>query len=132
MGDIANATGAFLERRLPRAMEALGIRAAGLITQELDTLYPPASKPGESPHKRTGNLQAGIEHTESHQGDEYVTRLISNRAEGSPDVPIFLEKGTDKMAPRPYMVPVMLQGDQIVPQSMRQSLSSEATHAAAG
>lgn len=132
MGDIANAANAFLERRLPRAMEALGIRAAGLITQELDTPFPPASKPGESPHKRTGNLQAGVSHAESREGDEYVTRLTSARAEGSPDVPIFLEKGTYKMAPRPYMVPVMLKGDQLVPETMRQSLSSEATYAAAG
>lgn len=132
MGDVDTIADKWLTQRMPRAMEAIGIRTVGAITQTLDTPYPPSSKAGESPHKRTGNLQAGVEHAESVQGDEYVTRITSNRAQGSPDVPIYLELGTSKMAARPYMRPQMNRADQVIPESMQKSLSTGETYAAAG
>lgn len=129
---IRDSASAWLNRRLPSVMEALGIRAVGMVTQELDTPYPPASKPGESPHKRTGNLQAGVSHEQHIEGNDIVQTIISRRPPAepgeSPNVPIILEEFMD----RPYMRPVMNQAEQLVPQSMRQSLDSEATYAAAG
>lgn len=114
MAEIADVSVKWLERQMPGFMESIGIRATGEITQELDTMYPPASKPGESPHKRTGSLQAGVSHVESNDGDEYATTITSRRAEGNPMVPTFLEFGTKKMAARPYMRPVRNHGERIV------------------
>jgi hypothetical protein len=36
------------------------VRGAELFEARLGTLYPPASKPGQYPHKRTGNLQGAV------------------------------------------------------------------------
>ncbi len=146
---IRASAGMWLNNRLPTAMHALGVRCAGMVTQELDTPYPPASSPGESPHKRTGNLQAGVDHRERVEGTDSLTEISSKRAPSGGDdhpsihehhmavinqsmVPVWLEFGTHKMAARPYMRPVMNAAEQIVPHSMSQSLSSGETYAAAG
>lgn len=128
MGDISAMAGNWMDRRLPKAMNALGIRAAGMVSASIDTPYPPASSPGESPHKRTGNLQAGVAHVDGPDS----TVIVSNRAEGDPLVPAYLEFGTHKMAARPYMRPVMNKGPELVAETMKRSFDGEATHAEAG
>jgi hypothetical protein len=125
VNDIADPALAWLLQKLPSAMEALGIRAAGVASNLIDTPYPPASKPGNPPHRRTGNLEAGIEHAESPDGLEMT--LTSKRVGGDPRVPMYLEYGTSKMAPRPYMRVVANMAPQMVPLSMKRSLSAEAT-----
>lgn len=62
--------------------------------------YPPASTPGEPPHKRTGNLLSRIDH--EFDNDGLVGRVGSNL-----DYARFLELGTEKMEPRPYLRPAM-------------------------
>ena len=125
MNEIADPAFAWFMRKLPSAMEALGIRAAGTASKLIDTPYPPASRPGNPPHRRTGNLEAGIEHTESADGTEMV--LSSKRAEGDPRVPMFLEFGTSKMAARPYMRVVANLSPQMAVESNRRAFSAEAT-----
>lgn len=82
-----------------------GIVADELI-ERLNNAYPPASAPGESPHRRTGNLSAGIAHNIYEFSDGVTAIVTSDRASGSEDVPTYLEFGTEHMAPRPYMTPV--------------------------
>jgi hypothetical protein len=121
MGDVSDKARKWLDRRLPQAMEALGIRCAGMVTQELDTPYPPASVPGESPHRRTGNLQSGVEHTESESDATATTTIRVTRAKASPsdgdNVPIILEEYLD----RPILRPIMNEAETLVPISMRRS-----------
>lgn len=124
----------FMESRLPRAMEALGIQSAASISVSLDTAYPPASLPGEAPHKRTGNLRAGVDYRTFSDGNDFYCVVSSSRAQGDPDVPVFLEFGTWKMEARPYMRPEMFSyvNTSRLPLAMTRAFSSEATYAAAG
>jgi hypothetical protein len=65
------------------------------IRRVLSITYPPASRPGESPHRRTGTLR-----------DSVASRLDATESIGwvSVDTPYasMLEDGTRKMKPRPY------------------------------
>ena len=53
---------AALRQPLLAALEALGEREVAEIKLSLDVPWPPASIKGESPHRRTGTLQANVEH----------------------------------------------------------------------
>ncbi len=58
----------------------------------------PASKPGEPPHKRTGDLGRSI----THEVTKNTARVGSNKKYAKP-----LELGTHKMAARPYLRPAV-------------------------
>lgn len=73
------------------------------IRHELATPYPPASAPGDDPHKRTGDLQRGITGETVSADDVITTQVTSSRVSGNPLVPFFLNFGTKKMRARPYM-----------------------------
>lgn len=120
MGEISDIAGKFLDDRLPRAMEALGIKAAAMVSTSIDEPYPPASSQGNPPHRRTGNLRAGVDHIDGPDS----TTIKSSRAEGNPLVPKFLEFGTSRMAARPYMRPVQNQGDALVSETMKRAFAS--------
>jgi hypothetical protein len=51
-----------LRQPLLAALEALGDRVVDEIKADLDTPWPPSSVSGEAPHRRTGTLQANVEH----------------------------------------------------------------------
>lgn len=87
---------------LVTANEIGGLVADELI-QQLNTPYPPASKPGTDPHRRTGNLSAGIAHHVYEIGNGFTIMVTSSRAEGDENVPTYLEFGTEKMGARGYM-----------------------------
>ena len=61
---------------------------------------PPASKPGEPPHKRTGTLDRSIDMETFTRGKDFVGRVGTNLNYG-----LWLEIGTRKMAKRPYLRP---------------------------
>lgn len=68
------------------------------IKADLNTPYPPASSPGEAPHKRTGNLRASV--------DYWINRKTLEVDIGvNIDAPYwqYLEFGTVNMAPRPFL-----------------------------
>lgn len=71
---------------------------------------PPASAPGEPPHKRTGTLGRSIDQeTFKDQGD-FVGRVGTNLKYG-----LWLELGTRRMAKRPYLRPALdMNHDQII------------------
>jgi|GEM_PF-2750215 len=105
MGVVSGKLDAVVRGRLRLAAQAIGIRCAGYASNLVNTPYPPASKPGEPPHKRTGNLQAGITNEQSESVESIDTKIVARRAEGNPKVPGWLEFGTKKMAARPFMRP---------------------------
>lgn len=83
------------ERDLGR-MAAWGARRA---KQTLSEPYPPASKPGEAPHRRTGRLRASVDFE---QVEKYRWRwgVVFGLKYGR-----YLEEGTTRMDARPYLRP---------------------------
>ena len=59
-----------------------------------------ASKPGEPPHLRTGTLRRSIDQETFRRGRDFVGRVGTNLKYGA-----FLEYGTRRMQPRPYLRP---------------------------
>jgi hypothetical protein len=49
-----------MAERVKLELRAFGDEVVADIRKTIGTPYPPSSKPGEPPHKRTGELQAGI------------------------------------------------------------------------
>ena len=97
-----------------------GVKDVGTMTvqqlrQDLATNYPPASSPGEPPHRRTGNLQNGVEASYSESG--LKVEISSLRAGGDELIPLWLEFGTSKMAARPYMRPSKMDAPNTIRQS---------------
>jgi HK97 gp10 family phage protein len=65
------------------------------IRRNLSTPYPPASDPGEYPHRRTGELRRSVQ---LQQGKTGTVRVGANVPHGR-----FLELGTSIMEPRPWL-----------------------------
>jgi hypothetical protein len=65
----------------------------------------PPSQPGRPPHRQTSRLYEGVE--AEHAGGTLTSRVVSTRNgdEDDNNVPGYLEFGTRRMAPRPYMRP---------------------------
>ena len=72
----------------------------------IGTPYPPASRPGTPPHTRTGQLIEGVGAYVT-AGDNIAELTVSSSRESRPKVPFWLEKGTRKMAARPFMTPTV-------------------------
>lgn len=81
--------------------------------------YPPASAAGENPHQRTRNLRAGMGHTVSMQGDAIELEITSIRLGGPTNVPGWLNYGTTKMEPRPYMTLAHQQMEETATQELQ-------------
>lgn len=79
------------ERNLQDAAELLD---EGL-KETLGTPYPPASRPGAAPRRRTGDLQR-LSIAKANPGSGTIT--LSNSAEHAK----YLRDGTSRMAPRPW------------------------------
>lgn len=79
--------------------------AAARIKQSLSTPSPPSASEGSPPHLRTGQLQQGIRHETVDDGNAIVAAVVSERSGDNPMIPTWLEFGTKKMGPRPYMSP---------------------------
>jgi len=72
------------------------------LHQKLDNAYPPASKPGEVPRRRSGELQEGIDYLITQEGSLIVLTIISSAPHSA-----YLEFGTDRMSKRPFMLPAL-------------------------
>jgi HK97 gp10 family phage protein len=88
------------------AREAMA-RAAIIVETEAKLLlnlaaYPPASAPGDPPHKRTGTLGRSIQNEVLKDEKELVGRVGTNLVYGR-----WLELGTSQMEPRPYLRPAL-------------------------
>lgn len=107
-----------LNRKIARA---LNVYSEALRSEVYDTLerskvgrgvfWPgnrvPSSVPGDAPARQTGRLQESIAVTKRATPTELAAQVGPRpRAfQGQPPYPVFLEFGTRKMAPRPFMRP---------------------------
>jgi len=64
--------------------------------------YPPASLPGQFPHRRTGLLQRSLRSNVNRVSGNRVQLVLTNTAPYAG----FLETGTSRMGARPHMRPV--------------------------
>lgn len=99
-----------------RAGKEISFNAKGLTKR---------SSPGEPPRKETGNLQAGVSHVVETGDQGPQLAITSERAEGNPAVPDYLEYGTTKMEARPYMTPAVLRLEDYVVETLAEGFESE-------
>lgn len=100
-----------VKRHVARNLNFLGQELRGLLAIEVSTPYPPASRVGEAPHRRTGTLQMGFQHQVKEGLFSVTLRVFTN-------VPYarrleFGFVGTDRLGrninqgARPYWRPVL-------------------------
>lgn len=77
-------------------LEKAAILVKNACKEELSAPSPPVSDPGEPPHKDTGRLRASVSHEMGDDGQS--ARVGTNVRYGK-----WLELGTSKMAPRPWL-----------------------------
>jgi len=94
---------AWLNELVPDLMRQTGEQLIRDIRGIVNTPYPPASTPGNPPHRRSGRLSKLL--MAKVVGDELYVKSAARR--GDAPYPKFLEEGTSKMAPRPYLRPVV-------------------------
>ncbi len=74
------------------------------IEKTINTPYPPASRPGRPPHRRSGDLQDSYEYEAKAGGRLSKPRM---RVFSTVDYSGYLEFGTRTMSPRPHMRPAI-------------------------
>jgi HK97 gp10 family phage protein len=79
-------------------VKAAGRFAEAEIKRSISTPYPPASKPGKPPHRRTGRLKRSIKRFENKE--MLIVRIGTDE---SAPYWRFLEAGTKFMAARPFL-----------------------------
>ncbi len=72
------------------------------IKSSINIPYPPPSQPGEPPHKRTGDLQSSFRINKRDSGTEIVREIITDEMK----LANWLEYGTERMEPRPFILPI--------------------------
>ena len=89
-----------LKEAVQEGMEKSARKLRDLCRDAVSKPYPPASTPGEPPHLRTGTGRSSIMHADSPRKQEsYVFVTDEGRHM------IFLENGTARIAPRPWLKP---------------------------
>lgn len=83
-------------------LEQVGNGMLDDLRQTLADDYPPASAPGESPHRRSGYLQEGVSWGVERSGPIYTLTVASTALYS-----VYLEFGTSRMAARPFMSPAL-------------------------
>ena len=108
-----------LTRKLAAAHQVVGDKVAEELQASVSEPFPPASEPGEPPHRRSGDLERGIGH--ELVVDQNVTSEIKSTSEHSAPVEfgssheVPLKDGGTKtvvVAPRPFMRPSMAKESQ--------------------
>lgn len=87
-------------------VEGMGIAGKAMkasTVRSISTPYPPASRPGGPPHRRSGGLAGAVDSKVSRQGRNVVLSVgvpagspVGRQAEA-------LQKGTGRMAARPFL-----------------------------
>ena len=109
------------KRALYQATREVAAWLENAIKETIGTPYPPASTPGQPPHRRTGNLHDNLRITADTTGAGALNVWT---------VPYgpFLEGGTSKMAPRPFVGPFLLgrRGPGMLKVSIEQEIARRA------
>jgi len=96
-----------VETALDPGMKRAASHMVGVAQALVSTPFPPASSPGDPPHRRTGKLRSSINYKKKRKGLYEITA-------GGPDVrqAVWMEYGTTKpkgsIARRPFMRPMMV------------------------
>lgn len=98
-----------------------GIDAVADIQSDLDVAYPPASSPGEKPHRRNGFLHDQISTSVEQSGPVTLLYVVSLAPFSA-----YLENGTSKMEARPFMGPAQEKWAPIVHQRLTEAFSTSA------
>lgn len=83
--------------------EGLGALLVRRLRAKLNTPYPPASDPGEYPHRRSGTLRRSVYYRVDRRALVLYVLARGDIAEYWG----FLQFGTHKMAPRPFLDKIM-------------------------
>lgn len=82
------------------ARRAVQVETAAKIS--LNASFPPASLPGEPPHKRTAHLQTSISWRIGEDSEGLYAAIGTDLPYGK-----YLELGTETLEPRPYLRPAL-------------------------
>lgn len=85
-----------------RRMDEVALYLENYVKDSLIVPFPPASVPGEPPHMRSGNLLNSI--VKERIG---LTLRVGVATAAAANYAKFLEIGTKKMAPRPFLRPAL-------------------------
>jgi hypothetical protein len=92
------------------------------IQDRIGESYPPASDPGEPPHRRTGGYQAGFVAEASKEGDLAQVTISNPTANGLDN---WLENGTSKMEARPHFGPTYQDWKERLPARLANTIQSD-------
>lgn len=79
-------------------MERAAVNVRRAMRRRINKPWPPASRPGQSPRRRTGNLWRSVTYKINRQ----TLEIWIGPGEQAP-YGLYLEYGTKRMAPRPWM-----------------------------
>lgn len=82
-------------------MAVAGKALSASTARNINTPYPPASEPGTPPHRRSGDLHDAVTHSVRRGMGTVVLRV--GVPPGGPVYAAFLQGGTRRMAPRPFI-----------------------------
>ena len=94
-----------LEKHFDRPLARAAHFMAGVAKEMVRIPYPPSSAPWAPPHLRTGALRQGITSFKVKRL-QYV--IQASAVKGTHNYAVYLEFGTKRMKPRPFMRPMML------------------------
>lgn len=107
-------------RQVKGIMETLGPEMVEDVREYIGEPYPPASAPGQPPHKRSGELAASVSYRVVELGPNVYTLELEVAAEHA----VYLEEGTATMAPRPFKGPMEQKWEGIVAQRVSLGLQN--------
>lgn len=84
----------------------VGLEMEDDLRDSIDTAYPPASAPGQAPHRRSGALQRAVYSVVDEFVDSGPVLTIGYNRSVAPHSE-YLTHGTKNMAPRPSIAPLV-------------------------
>lgn len=112
--DLAHQIIGRIEPRVEDALDELTDKTLDYGRRLLSIPFPPASSPGEAPHRRSGQLQRS--------GGVMPAEKLHRELRFTAEWAIYLELGTSKMAPRPFMRPMAREAVKLVPGTFKKHL----------
>jgi hypothetical protein len=92
-----------LEAAVERGMEKAGEALVAGIVRKISRPAPPASRPGQPPHRRSGGLARSVTHRVERRGGEMVLTVGVFPGAEAEDYSAALQQGTSRMSARPYL-----------------------------
>lgn len=86
-----------VDRAMDRRFEECGVVIARHARAIVGVAYPPASSPGNPPHRRTGRFQRSITYQVGRKSGQPKVRIFAGVKYGD-----YLNDGTSRMAARPW------------------------------